>query len=371
MDLRNIKSKKILYVFEYFPPYQMGGAEISGKIRLEKLSKNNKIIALTPNYDRFKLEKIKRDYLLIKYPCFRYFLYKKRKQVSHKILKKSKSRFFTLLLIFNILSGLEMKFWIWRIGKKFGGFDILHGNNIESDIGVGFSNIKSVKIAHLRDTIVFDDIYKKNILQKILNDQLIKFIRRLLVRKIDRFVAISEFMKLKCARILKINPEKITVVYNDVSKDQVCELSKQQARKKLGLSRNKKYVLFVGSLTKKKGVDILAEKIAPEIKNVDFLIAGTGPLEEELKQNISSNVKLRGFVENKEIKYYYKAADIVVVPSVWQEPWGRVSAEAQANNTFTIVNDVGGLPETIKKGKGKVVKNENLAGYLKKFFKIR
>jgi glycosyltransferase involved in cell wall biosynthesis len=371
MKINRLKSKKILYVFDYFPPHNLGGAGISGKIRLEKLSKKNHIVVLTPNYDNFKLEKNKKEYLLIKYPSFRYFLYKTRKQTSHKLINKKNDSFFSFLLILNILSGIEMKFWIWKINRKYGDFDILHGNNIESDTGVAFSNIKSKKIAQLRDLVIFKGEYAKNRFQRAFNNLLKNFIKKMLVKKIDGFVTISKFMKFKCAKILKISPERFEVVYVGVSKDQICELNKSEARNKLKLDKNKKYVLFVGSLTEYKGIDFLAEEIIPKIKDVQFLIIGKGHLEKRLRQNLPLNAKMYGFIPNKEIKYFYKSADVVVVPSVFEEAWGRVSSEAQANGAFAIVNDCGGLPETIIKGKGAVVKNKQLLSYLKQYFKLK
>ncbi|MBU1974578.1 MAG: hypothetical protein KKH52_04240, partial [Nanoarchaeota archaeon] len=162
INLQEIKGQKILYVFEYFPPTTLGGAEISGKIRVETLAKTNKIVVITPNYDQFKFKKTKNNYLLIKYPSLRYFLFKKRKNISHKIIKKNQKTFSTLLLFFNIINGIEMKYWIWKINRKYGPFHILHGNNIESDLGVAFSNIKIQKVAHLRDTRIFESFPIEN-----------------------------------------------------------------------------------------------------------------------------------------------------------------------------------------------------------------
>ena len=54
--MKDFENKKILYVFEYFPPTIQGGAEISGELRARHLTKNNSVFILTPNYEKLKLE---------------------------------------------------------------------------------------------------------------------------------------------------------------------------------------------------------------------------------------------------------------------------------------------------------------------------
>ncbi len=358
-----MENKKILYVFEYYDPFIMGGAEISGKIRVEKLSQNNKVIVMTPNYKKFKSSIEKRNnYNIIRFPSFRYFFYKNRKKTTQKLRQKNKSLFSSILIIFNIISAIEMKYWIWKINKKYGAFDILHGNNIESDLGIAFSNIKAKKIAHLRDAILLTQFSKSNIF--------LKYIRSKLRRKIDKFIAISKFIKTKYHTFLNIPENKFDIIYNDVSKEQICELNKKQAREKLNLDLNKKYVVSIGSITKEKGIDFVVEKLAPYLPDVIFLIIGGGYLKEELEKKKTNNVKFLGNISNKEVKYYFKAADIFIVPSKWEEPLGRVSLEAQANNTYTITSKKGGLPETIKNNKtGKAIELKSFERAIKDYFK--
>ena len=117
-----------------------------------------------------------------------------------------------------------MKYIIWKINRKYGPFDILYGNNIEANVGVAFSGIKAKKWAHLRDTIIFEDIETKSQLQKTIHKKTVKFIETKLHKKIDLFIAISEFMRHKCSNILKIDPQKIAVTYNGVSDNQATAL---------------------------------------------------------------------------------------------------------------------------------------------------
>jgi len=83
------------------------------------------------------------------------------------------------------------------------------------------------------------------------------------------------------------------------------------------------------------------------------MIAGRGPLSDELKQRteaegLSSNVRFAGFVPDEDLPVAYRAADLSVVPSVALEGFGLIVAESLAAGTAAIVTDVGGLPETIE-----------------------
>jgi len=359
-----LKNKKILFVAEYFPPHIMGGAEISAEVKVGQLSKENDIIVLTPNYDNKKLVIKKIDnYKIIRFPTFRHMLYKNRKKTSQKVRVKNKSLFNNMLLSFYIISAFEFKRWIYKINKKYGPFDIIYGNNIESDLGISFSNLKIKKMGCLRDSIIFDNSPKNNII--------IKFIKKKFKKDIDIFVAITKFIQNKYVKILNIPQDRFIIerMNNKVPDYMISTLTKKSARKKLNLSLNKKYALFVGSLTKEKGINYLVKNIAPNFPNITFLILGDGYLFDNLKNIKSNNIILKGNIEKKLIKNYYKAADIVLVTSIWEEPMGRIPLEAQANGTYVLVTDKGGLPETIQSGKGKSLKLELFSKEIKKYFK--
>jgi len=361
MIIMRLKNKKILFVAEYYPPHVMGGAEISGSIRAELLSKENSITVLTPNYDSLKLvSKKRKGCSMILFPSFRVWFYKSRKTVSQQIKKKNESIFAGLLLIFNLISAWEFKFWIWWANRKYGPFDVLHGNNIESDIGVSFSNIRANKIAHLRDVILFNRFSNSNVL--------IRHFKKRLKSNINQFIAISKFIKSEYVKLLRISEDRFTVIYNPISNDQVCRLNKAGARKKIGLNNRDKYALFIGSLTKEKGVEFIVCKVAPKFPDVTFLIVGDGYLYDQLDKKKGRNVVLTGKIKNDQAKYYYKAVDVVLVPSRWEEPLGRIPLEAQANGTYSIVTNRGGLPETIPdESKGKVVKLNDFPKELKRY----
>jgi glycosyltransferase involved in cell wall biosynthesis len=81
-------------------------------------------------------------------------------------------------------------------------------------------------------------------------------------------------------------------------------------------------------------------------------IAGRGLLREELERltaelNLVDHVRFLGFVDDDDLPYLYRSADINVVPTVALEGFGLVAAESLAAGVPAMVTQVGGLPEVV------------------------
>lgn len=88
-----------------------------------------------------------------------------------------------------------------------------------------------------------------------------------------------------------------------------------------------------------KGVDLISA-LARILPQKTFLIFGT-PL--ELRGSDLSNVKNIGYMSDRESMF--RSADLFLVPSIWDEPYGRVAAEALWSGRPVVVSKKGGLPE--------------------------
>jgi glycosyltransferase involved in cell wall biosynthesis len=134
-------------------------------------------------------------------------------------------------------------------------------------------------------------------------------------------------------------------------------------------ARDKKAYLFAGRLENYKGISLylqLAEKSPEHI----FYVAGTGPLEADVRQAEAAhgNVRYLGFLEAKSLWEKMAGVNAVIVPSLWYEAYGLVSLEAMSLGTPVLVSDRGGLPELVRASKGgKVFKAGDLKDLLKKF----
>ena len=112
------------------------------------------------------------------------------------------------------------------------------------------------------------------------------------------------------------------------------------------------HALFVGRLTPEKGLSTLVEAWRKLPTAVPLLIVGDGPLREQLAADIArarlSNVRLAGSVSRGEVYKAMKKAAFLVVPSVWQEAFGLIVAEAFACGTPVLGSRIGGIPEMLE-----------------------
>ena len=113
------------------------------------------------------------------------------------------------------------------------------------------------------------------------------------------------------------------------------------------LNKKDKKITFVGKLNISKGYDIYKDaitKILDEFKDWKAYSIG----DEDRKRPIINhkNHKELGFLEHKEVLKFLNKSEIAVVPSRWEEPFGRTALESSSRACATIISSRGGLPET-------------------------
>jgi glycosyltransferase involved in cell wall biosynthesis len=108
-------------------------------------------------------------------------------------------------------------------------------------------------------------------------------------------------------------------------------------------------ITFFGKLNTSKGYNLVGEavvKILNRYKNWKAIFAGD---DEKEKYNFKhKNLKIYKWLSHDKILNFLKKSSICLIPSVWNEPFGRISMEASAYGNATIISNKGGLPETSK-----------------------
>jgi glycosyltransferase involved in cell wall biosynthesis len=149
---------------------------------------------------------------------------------------------------------------------------------------------------------------------------------------------------------LGINKNKIEVYRYWVNQDLFKLRDRQVLRKKYGYQNNDFIVLFVGRLIEKKGLIPLIEGFNlfndTEIK---LLIAGTGPLEDYVKESSekNKNIIFLGGLKSELLKDYYSISNTLIIPSTHDEGFGRVILEALSCGIPIIASNRGGIPEAV------------------------
>jgi glycosyltransferase involved in cell wall biosynthesis len=153
-----------------------------------------------------------------------------------------------------------------------------------------------------------------------------------------------------------IDPEKIRLLPNSTDGKRFRGVSKAEARKRLGLPARGTVVLFLHRVAPRKGAHFLPEiarRILKDAGPATFLIAGGGPYLEELKrragqEGLAGSFDFRGWVPNRDVPIYYRAADLYLMPSE-EEGFPRVLAEAMAAGCPFVAFDVGGVRDILPK----------------------
>jgi glycosyltransferase involved in cell wall biosynthesis len=185
-----------------------------------------------------------------------------------------------------------------------------------------------------------------------------RYFLRTILRSYKYLVAVSE--SIRKAMVIKYNvpADKIVVIRNGVRLDRFTErvLPTQELRQKLALSLHRKIVGAVARLFPEKGIDhlILAAPIVLQ-KHPDclFMIAGDGPLRQELERQVknagpSGNFKFLG--QRDDIPDLLSIMDVLVIPSV-SEGMPISALEAMASGKPIVAYAVGGMPEIVDQGK--------------------
>lgn len=176
-------------------------------------------------------------------------------------------------------------------------------------------------------------------------------------RKSDKLIFVSNSGYKSYLQRYKIDSEKVSVVYNGISKNKLDAGLLAQKESKLPLK-----FLYAGRLAKIKGVDILLEAINT-IRDVEFTlcIVGDGAertaLEERVHQlNLSDKVSFVGF--QQDVNPWLKDADVFIYPSR-MEIFGISLVEAMAFQCICVGNNVGGIPEIISDGENGFLNKDN------------
>lgn len=184
---------------------------------------------------------------------------------------------------------------------------------------------------------------------------------KLTLRQADEVLVLTNGVK-KSLIALGI-PENKIVVYHYWVDQKV--FKKQSGAKKQLNWKDKFIVLFVGRLIEVKGVNSII-RLARDLKNITFVIAGSGPLSENLQNESQKyeNIIFLGKIDNSKLPLYYSAGDLLLVPSrvikqEYEEGIPRVIVEALSCALPIISTKSGAIPDVFSSEIGELV-NDNI-----------
>lgn len=181
---------------------------------------------------------------------------------------------------------------------------------------------------------------------------------RTTLRRAAAVTTVSTALRDACVR-LGVPPAHLSVISNSV------DTSIYTLPEKSGRAEREPFVLFVGSLIARKGVDTLIHAFAQLLHDLPdavegqthrLVLVGEGPEQDWLAAlaaglGIAGAVEFAGFLAQAEVAGLMRRARLFVLPS-HEEGQGVVLLEAMASGTPVIASDVGGIPEVVQLGTG-------------------
>ena len=183
------------------------------------------------------------------------------------------------------------------------------------------------------------------------------WIERTAYEAADGVIAVSQGMKRDVMHLYHVPEEKIQVIYNGIDPDFYKPTFEESVLQKYGIDKNKPFVLFVGRITRQKGISQLIQAIRYISKDAQIVLCAGAPDTQELadecenlirsaKQERDGIIWIESMVPHSELRVLYSYATVFATPSLY-EPFGIINLEAMSCETPVVGSAVGGIPEII------------------------
>src|SRR5216684_2783715 len=173
-------------------------------------------------------------------------------------------------------------------------------------------------------------------------------------------IAVSSETKHDITRLFDVDLARVHVIHNGIDLDEYHKVDSTAVLKRFGIDPQKPYLLFVGRITRQKGIIHLVRAI--EFMERDFqvvLCAGapdTPEIAQEMKDAVdqakakrSDIIWIEEMVDKPTIIELYSHAAVLCCPSIY-EPFGIINLEAMACETAVVASGVGGIKEVVVDG---------------------
>lgn len=202
-------------------------------------------------------------------------------------------------------------------------------------------------------------------------------------RSADGVVVVSRYIESRVRPNLE-NTVPIIVIPNGVrnSTRKISHSTEAMSdlRSQLGVPRSAFVIVYVGAIIQEKGLAVLARafrQLWEHNPSLYFMVAGSSTLwdsefvkslpdyEQEVQSLLlpvigAGNCRLLGPVAARDMAQIYQASDVLVVPSVWPEPFPLVILEAMSYGLPVIASDIGGIPELVDDKVGRLFEAGNI-----------
>ena len=176
----------------------------------------------------------------------------------------------------------------------------------------------------------------------------------------DAIVAVSNAMRDDVLRAYpEVDPGRVSVIYNGIDTDQYRPDASTDVLRRRGIDPNRPTVLFVGRITRQKGIVHLLDAALEIDGDAQLVFCAGAPDEPEIERATRDRVAtlrerreviwIEEMVPKTDVIQMLTHATVFCVPSIY-EPLGIVNLEAMACETAVVASAVGGIPEVVVDG---------------------
>jgi starch synthase len=176
----------------------------------------------------------------------------------------------------------------------------------------------------------------------------------------DAVIAVSGETKRDIERLFDVDPARVHVIHNGIDPQEYRKVSSTEALRRHGIDPDKPYLLFVGRITRQKGIIYLVRAIPFIDRDFQIVLCAGAPdtpeIAEEMKNAVESATRKRSdiiwieeMVDRNAVIELYSHAAVFCCPSIY-EPFGIINLEAMACETAVVASAVGGIKEVVVDG---------------------
>ncbi len=187
--------------------------------------------------------------------------------------------------------------------------------------------------------------------------ELSSWMERTTIQDADALIAVSRETRADILRFFRVDPDRIHVIHNGIDLDEYRPDPGTAFLERYGIDPDRPFVLFVGRITRQKGIIHLVNAIPDIDPSLQVVLCAGAPDTAEIGAEMAQRVAevsagradviwVREMLPREAAIQLYSHAAVFCCPSVY-EPFGIINLEAMACETAVVASAVGGIPEVV------------------------